>query len=267
MAVLVETSGPRARGRVSLERFVAWHPEWWVWAVALTAAAVLAVPPMAQAISDVVTGHDHASHSHAPARGPVSSWSAWAEGWGRWALMVAAMMLPVVAPQVRTVASRSLWSRRHRAAVAFVLGYAAVWLLGGAMLVALLISVGRPEASGALLVVALLGAAAWHVAPRRRLALRRCTALRLASPSGRAADLECSRAGLRTGLRCLQTCGPMMLTMALTHSLLLMTGLALVMLAERSRGPDPLRRAGRPREAWALVGYAFVAGLWTAWQW
>jgi hypothetical protein len=31
-----------------------------------------------------------------------------------------------------------------------------------------------------------------------------------------------------------------------------------VMLSERTRGPDPLRRAGRPLEAWALAGFGLV---------
>jgi len=52
-----------------------------------------------------------------------------------------------------------------------------------------------------------------------------------------------------------------MLAMLAGHSVLLMAALLVVLLSERSRGPDPVRRAGRPREAWMVVGLALVAGL------
>jgi len=146
--------------------------------------------------------------------------------------MVAAMMLAVVAPQVRTVAMRSLWTRRQRSAVTFVLGYAVVWVVAGAVLLAPL--------------------AALHVEPLGRASLR------LGAASGLLADLNCARAGARASGRCLVTCGPLMLAMVASHSLLLMVGLLGIMLSERSRGPDPRRRAGRPLEAWAIVGVAVV---------
>jgi len=52
-----------------------------------------------------------------------------------------------------------------------------------------------------------------------------------------------------------------MLAMALSHNLLLMAGLLTVMLSERARGPNPMRRAGRPIEAWVLVGFALTAAV------
>jgi hypothetical protein len=175
--------------------------------------------------------------------------------------MVAAMMLPVVAPQVRGIALRSVWSRRQRSAAGFVAGYAAVWLAVGALLLGVLAVVGVPEEAGWLLAGTLLVAAAWQVSRPRRRVLRRCATLRLGAPSGLAADVDCARAGVRSGLRCAFTCGPMMVAMALSHSLVLMAGLLVVMLGERARGPDPVGRAGRPREAWVLGGFAVVAAV------
>ena len=46
----------------------------------------------------------------------------------------------------------------------------------------------------------------------------------------------------------------------MSHHLLLMAGLLAVMLTERARGANPMRRAGRPLEAWVLAGFALVAG-------
>ena len=171
------------------------------------------------------------------------------------------MMLPVVAPQVRRVATRSLWSRRHRAAVSFVLGYVVVWLVLGAGLVAVVLALGGQEQLAPWLAVVLLLAAGWQVSGPRRRMLRRCASLRLGAATGLAADLDCARAGLRSGLRCVFTCGPLMVAMALSHSLLLMAGVLVVLLSERARGANPLRRAGRPREALVIAGFAVVAAV------
>ena len=191
-----------------------------------------------------------------------SPWASWLSAWEHWALMVAAMMLPVVAPQVRRVATRSLWSRRHRAAVSFVLGYVVVWLVVGAGLVAVVARPRRPGTAGAL---AGRGPARWRRAGRSPVhdgaMLRRCASLRLGAATGLAADLDCARAGLRSGLRCVFTCGPLMVAMALSHSLLLMAGVLVVLLSERARGANPLRRAGRPHEALVIGGFAVVAAV------
>ena len=186
-----------------------------------------------------------------------TSVAAWAAAWGHWVLMVLAMMLPVAAPHVRVVAMRSLWSRRHRAAVVFLVGYVAVWLsLAPYSWRCSSPWDGAPRR--AWLVGILLVAAAWQVSRPRKRVLRRCGALRLGAAAGIAADLNCAGAGLRSGLRCMVTCWPAMLAMAVSHRLLLMAGLLAVMLTERARGANPLRRAGRPLEAWALGGFALV---------
>lgn len=285
MAALAEASIAAPRRRASVARFLAWHPEWWVYALAGLAAAWLALPVVVDAVTGAVGAHphDHPGHAHTGAHAgdapvdmaagsgaPVSSaWSAlaaWSDAWQRWTVMVAAMMLPVVATQVRGVAVRSVWSRRHRSALAFLVGFLAVWFAVGGLAVAIPVAGGSPAPSGLWTAGALLLAAGWHVSPVRRRVLRRCGAVRLGPTTGSAADLDCARAGLRSGLRCVVTCGPMMVAMVVSHSLLLMVGLLVVMLSERSRGPDPLRRAGRLAEASALLGFAVLAGAWAAVQ-
>src|SRR4051794_8709428 len=54
-----------------------------------------------------------------------------AGNWWHWMLMVAAMMLPLQIDKIRLIAERSLWSRRHRAALGYVVGYLGVWALLG----------------------------------------------------------------------------------------------------------------------------------------
>lgn len=261
MAVLASTHVGRARS-LSGRRFVAWHPELWVYAVAVVSFLVLVLVSLGVVGAEPAMHHagmDHAGMSMSA--NSETFGAAWAGAWGHWVLMVLAMMLPVAAPHVRLVAMRSLWSRRHRAVVVFLLGYVAVWLVVGAVLLAVLVALGMEHLDGAWLVGILLVAAAWQVSRPRRRVLRRCRAIRLGAAAGIAADLNCARAGLGSGLRCMVTCWPAMLAMAVSHSLLLMVGLLAVMLTERARGANPLRRAGRPLEAWALGGFALVAAV------
>jgi predicted metal-binding membrane protein len=220
---------------------MAWHPEWWVYAVAGVSWFVLAWMS-----AEVAMSHG----------GFVAEWS---QLWTYWVLMVLAMMLPVIAPHVRTVGLRSLWSRRHRSMLFHLLGYLAVWAGAGALLEATLVLLGLGHHGSHLLPAALLLAAAWQVSAPRRRVLRRCASLRLRASAGLGADVDCARAGLRSGLRCLVECWPVMLAMALSHSLVLMAGLTVVLLTERARGANPVRRAGRPLEAWALAAFAFAA--------
>jgi hypothetical protein len=223
------------------------HPEWWLYAVAGATAAVVAWSSLS------ASNHVHASGG----RSPMPTLSSWSAGWAHWLLMVVAMMLPVVATLARSVALRSLYLRRHRAMAGFLVGYLAVWaLLGGAVVLAAGLVDGGP--SRLVLVVTLVAAAQWQVAQPRQRAMRRCGSLRLGSGSGWAADRNCAAIGWTAGTRCIVTCGPVMLTMALSHSLVLMVCVLGVMLSERRRGPNPAERAGRPLEAWLLIGLASV---------
>ena len=261
MTVLAERASTRRPPPGGLKRSLAWHPEWWVYAVAVAAALLLVVGAITSPGAGTTAGHHMHEGHHAMGTSPdmESPWVTWLSSWEHWTLMVLAMMLPVVAPQVRRVATRSLWSRRHRAAVTFVLGYVAVWLVLGAGLVMVVLALGGQQQLAPWLPVVLLLAAGWQVSGPRRRMLRRCASLRLGAADGLAADLDCARAGVRSGLRSVVTCGPLMVAMVLSHSLLLMAGVLVVLLSERARGANPLRRAGRPLEALVIVGFAAVA--------
>ena len=123
-----------SRSRGSRWPLPAWHPEWWVYVVAGASAVLLVLislgaaggaPAMEHHMHPGMSGMSMPSESESPV-------AAWSGAWGHWALMVGAMMLPVAAPHVRVVAVRSLWSRRHRSAGLFLVGYLALWLLAGA---------------------------------------------------------------------------------------------------------------------------------------
>jgi Predicted metal-binding integral membrane protein (DUF2182) len=223
-------AGVRDRARTLVAR----RPEAGVYALAV--AAGLAVVGLAAA-----------GPAHHPAGGGA--------GWSGWMLMTLATMLPVVAPQVRRVALRSLWRRRHRAVTGFLAGYLALWGAVGVGVVGLLAVVPPPP--GAVVAVLVAGAA-WQVTPVRRRVLGRCGSTRPAPVRGWAADRACVAAGWRAGGRCLVTCGPAMLAMALGHSLLLMLGLLALLLDERARGPNPHRRAGAAVQAWGFLACAAV---------
>src|ERR1700689_3519407 len=58
-----------------------------------------------------------------------------------WALMLAAMMPPIVVAPLRHVRDRSFASRRARATLLFVAGYASVWMVAGVGLQVLVLAV------------------------------------------------------------------------------------------------------------------------------
>ena len=239
---------PTAVGRsVRLHAYRWEHPDWWLWiasGVAWTALVVGAAWPGP-------AGDDHHQVSAVAGTGPVADL-----GW--WALMVVAMMLPLSAGHVRWLANRSLVRRRTWTVVLHTVGYLGVWLVLGAVLIPAVRAVDAPVT---VTVGALLAAAAWHVSPYRRRALRRCGAGRAPAVRGRPADLDCLRAGLRTGRLCTVTCGPAMVAMVATHHLAIMVAITLLLASERRRAPNPQDRAGRVAEAVGLAGVALAVAL------
>lgn len=182
------------------------HPEWWVLALSALAWGSMLQP--------------HAHH-----RPPLVQWMA----------MTAAMMFPLVARAARMTAERSLWRRRHRAMLAFLLGYTACWLLFGVTLVALRLPARREFAVAALAV-----AGAWQLTRVKRLALAACHYRMPLAPRGWRADRDCVSYGWQIGARCVISCWAIMLACFLAgHSLPAMLGLASIVTIERfTRKPN-----------------------------
>jgi hypothetical protein len=132
------------------------------------------------------------------------------EAW-HFLVMVAAMMTPLLVPPIRHVIARSYCWRRHRAVLLFVIGFAAVWLLAGAVVVVLLAGLsGSGFEKGPIAAAAILLAAAWHFSSGRARSLRRCHRTVALAPRGWPADRDCLSYGGMQGTACLGSCLPVM---------------------------------------------------------
>lgn len=159
-----------------------------------------------------------------------------------WSVMLVAMMPPLLAAPLVHVRQSSLVRRRARAAAAFVVGYAAVWL-AMAVPLGLLALVANLAFGTAALPLMLAVALAWSASPAHRYLLNRAHRLRPVSLFGLRADLDCLVSGLEHGRLCAGTCWAWMLVPLLADgwhfAAMLATGI--VLLAERLSRPGPVR--------------------------
>ncbi len=160
---------------------------------------------------------------------------------GAWALMMAAMMLPTIAP-VASLYVRAMGARPGGRLVSFGLGYLLVWTLVGFpafgvafMLDALVRAAPAAERWGVIAILVAL--AAYQLTPLKQLCLRHCRSplsqlLRYASYRGGLRDL---RVGMHHGLYCAGCCWPLMLLLVAvgTMTLRVMLALTVVVLGER----------------------------------
>lgn len=206
-----------------LSTALAWRPEWWLTAVA--AAGWLGLLVLAVA----------APGAHRPA-GPGAL--------PHWTLMSVAMMLPLALPAARHVGLNSLRSRRGRAMGLYAAAYLLVWVGFGVL--ALAVSAPAVRSPTALAVPAvLLLAAGWQLTPYKRRAILACRRTVPLPPVGRRADAACLRFGLLQAWRCVVSCWPVMLLMAVAGHLhvAVMAALTAALLAEErsKRATDVLR--------------------------
>jgi predicted metal-binding membrane protein len=192
-----------------------------------------------------------------------------AVGWfaATWLLMMAAMMLPTIAPVVAAecfpgrahVAS----SRRILAAGVLVAGYLAVWALAGAAGY-LVLHAGRSVAGGTfvwhrdgrwLAVAVLAAAAAYQLTGTKRRWLARCHAP-LTRPSREVSEPgPAARAGLLAGVRCLGSSWALMgVLFALGAMSLIWMGLVAALIAAERL--SPLASPARVTAAAVLVALA-----------
>ncbi len=203
-------------------------------------------------------------------------------GWfvATWILMMAAMMLPAIAPVLaaecfpapRTVARRSGSPHRVLVAAAFLVGYFVVWTLAGAGAY-LALRAGRAVAGGVfewhrggqwLAAATLVAAAAYQLTATKRRWLARCQ-----EPLTRNDGVPISRpgpgvaAGVRAGVRCLASSWALMgVLFALgAMSLVWMAVVAVLISAERL---SPLVSPARVTATGVLLllalGVAFAPG-------
>jgi predicted metal-binding membrane protein len=110
-----------------------------------------------------------------------------------------------------------------------------------------------------MLVAVLLVAAGWQLTRTKRRALIACRRTVPLPPQGRPADAACLRFGVRQAWRCVVTCWPLMLLMAVSMHPAWMAVLAVVMYAEERTHTG--RRLVRPLATVLGVAAAAVAIL------
>lgn len=177
--------------------------------------------------------HDvHSTHMHT-GTAPVDLMS----GLWSWLIMVVAMMFPMLAKQIRFTAAASLWKRRHRAILGFLVGYLCSWLAFG--IVASLLGsvfVQGHNLPNALAAAGFAAAMLWQLTPLKKRSLLACHRRLPISPKGWRADRDCWRYGWMIGRSCLVSCGFLMLACMLCgHSLPAMACATAVGFVERTK--------------------------------
>jgi hypothetical protein len=128
-----------------------------------------------------------------------------------WLLMVAAMMPPLLGQPINHVWTLSFRDRRPRALACFGLGYALVWLAAGTSLIPLTIALRIAAPGWKASVIALAAAVLWSCSPAAQRARNRCHRLRRIGAFGWAADRDCFKQGILTGMPCAAACWAWML--------------------------------------------------------
>jgi hypothetical protein len=172
-----------------------------------------------------------------------------------WAMMLLAMMPPLLAMPLMHVWRSSLPRRRVRALAHFVLAYGAVWMTAGPILIGLALLLQIVAGRGALAFAgAILVATVWSASPWQRGALNRSHRLSRIGLFGWAADRECLTFGVVHAVCCIASCWAWMLAALAAgrwHTPAMIFAGAL-MLGERLAAPE------RPR--WRLPAFHSLLG-------
>jgi len=190
------------------------------------------------------------SHDMAP---PHSSPASLALGW---ALMLAAMMLPLLNAPVRHVRARSFTQRRTRAIMLFIMGYATIWMVAGVVLLALSVVIQLIPLQSSLFVAPVaFTALVWQCSPVKQRCLNQGHVHPEMAAFGVAADLGALRFGFTHAVWCVGSCWALMLLPLLVSRghLAVMAAVALWLAAER------LERPLTPR--WRLRGAGKAARI------
>jgi len=160
------------------------------------------------------------------------------------ALMIAAMMLPLIIAPLRHVRDRSFARRRARATVLFAAGYVVVWMIAGVVLQLIAVAV-RWAAPAPLLYFGLAGVTAilWQVSPTKQWCMNRCHHRPNLAAFGTAADRDAFDFGLANGASCAGSCWALMLATLLVGQghILGMIAVALFVFGEQLEGPASLK--------------------------
>jgi predicted metal-binding membrane protein len=179
-----------------------------------------------------------------------------------WALMIVAMMFPLLVPMVRHVAGHSFAARRERSVGLFVAGYAVVWLTAAAAssvaLVAARAGLQTLHLAPWAGLICCAAAAAWQISAAKVRAVNRCHGTVALRPWGSDADRDATKFGMLHGTRCVRACLPvMLLPLVGGYGLPAMAAIAAILLAERARDKPQYRLSA---VALLLIGLVSLPG-------
>lgn len=231
----------------SRERLQVWPP---VLMVSAAAWVLLAFQPMPAFCSISMMG-SMGLHESMLTRNLLPSLAA------SWALMLVAMMLPLLVSPICYIRDHTFTHRRARSIAFFLAGYGAIWMLAGTALPTFAIVIQRFSLRS-WMPLAVISAVAiiWQSSPLKQRCLNRNHAHSDLSAFGWAADLDAFRFGWRHGIWCFGSCWALMLlTMIVSRShLTVMFAVTLWLFAERLERPTPPRWSRRgPSRAVRLI--------------
>ncbi|RAK64586.1 DUF2182 domain-containing protein [Hymenobacter edaphi] len=215
------------------------------WLVLLRpAAAPVAYGAAAPPVMSYCSASPAALALTAPAASSPASWTTQltvAQSlFGGWALMLVAMMAPLLIQPIYHIRATSFARRRARSTTLFVAGYGGGWLVGGAFLLALELAAGlwAPESylpAGLVALVALI----WQASPAKQRYLNRCHRHRPLAAFGAEADRDALMMGVEHSRWCVGSCwAAMLLPMLLPHGhFAAMLGISVLMVCERLDPP------------------------------
>lgn len=167
-----------------------------------------------------------------------------------WALMLVAMMSPTLIAPICHIIERSFKRRRARSVTLFVIGYAAIWMAAGVVLIATTLMLNLLIPQSYLLVVGVgIVAVVWQCSPIKQRCLNRSHNHRALAAFGITADLDVLRFGITHGVWCVGSCWVLMLLPMIVPygHIVAMAFVTFVMIGERLEAPGPLGWRLRPR--------------------
>jgi|SRR3954447_13740042 predicted metal-binding membrane protein len=170
-----------------------------------------------------------------------------------WALMLVAMMSPALILPISHVRLSSFKRRRARAIVLFAVGYGAIWMaVGGVLMAGALAARGWAPDSYLPAAGVILLAIVWQLSPVKQRCLNRCHAHTELAAFGVAADLDAFRFGASHGVWCAGSCWALMLVPMLLPwgHVAAMAIVAVLTFSERLEYPRP------PSWRWRGLGKA-----------
>jgi len=182
-----------------------------------------------------------------------------------WAVMLIAMMAPLLIVPMRHISDRSLARRRVRAILLFGASYAGVWTAAGLVLTMLAQQFRRSAPDSRLfLPCGIVFALLWQFSPAKQRCLNRVHVHADLTAFGWTADATAVRFGLLHGFWCCGSCWTLMLLPLLVSRghVVVMAVVTLWLWAEQLESPTPSRWCWRaPRKA------VRIAAFWTAMLW